>query len=93
MTREEILSSQVQLSAIVVARDVQNTPQHISCVGEAARFMLANYPPERCYDADWKLATKSLWLAALTNNIEVCIQATSAFIALLEKEGLFVAAE
>jgi hypothetical protein len=36
MIREEVLTSQVQLSAIVVAKDVQATPQHISCVGEAA---------------------------------------------------------
>jgi hypothetical protein len=93
MTREEVLTSQVQLSAIVVAKDVQMTPQRIACVGEAARFMLANFPPEHCNNSDWQLAAKYLDLASLTNNIGDSILATSEFIALLKNEGLFVAAE
>jgi hypothetical protein len=93
MISVEVLASQVQLSAIVVAKDIQQTAQHIACVGDAARFMLANVPPARCDDPDWLIAAKQLNLAALTDNIDECILATSAFIALLEAEGLFVSAE
>jgi hypothetical protein len=93
MIDEEVLTSQVQLSAVVLAKDVQKTPQRIACVGEAARFMLANYPPARCDDPDWQIAAKQLDLAALTNDPGDCIIATGEFIALLKNEGLFVAAE
>jgi hypothetical protein len=93
MIDEEVLASQAQLSVVVVAQDVQKTPQRIACVGEATRFMLANCPPSRSEDPDWQIAAKQLTLAALTHDPGDCILATSEFIALLKSEGLFVAAE
>ncbi len=88
MTHEEIIASPVKLAAPLDVKDNKNSKKTLATVGEAARFIRANFSRQRSDYVDWEYAARTLEVAAETDNADRRQQATDAVIALLRAEGM-----
>lgn len=88
MRHEEIIVSLVELVAPLNVKDIKNNKKILVNVGEAARFIRANFSRQRSDSVDWEHAAKSLEVAAETNDVARRQHATEAVIALLRTEGM-----
>jgi hypothetical protein len=55
----EALHCLTRLSRPIRARDLSGSPQYLTNVGEAARFIASNFSVERARDVDWKSSCSS----------------------------------
>jgi hypothetical protein len=90
MTHEEIIASPVELAAPLNVKDIRNNKKTLNTIGEAARFIRANFSRQRSDYVDWELAAKTLEVAAETNDAECRQHATEAIVALLRAERMLV---
>jgi len=90
MTNEEILASQVKLSAPLVAKDIERNRHTLTTVGQAAQFVQSNFSGIRSEDVDWKQAANSLEVAAATGNPDRVEDATKAVENLLKTENMLI---
>ena len=91
MKHEEIIASLVELAAPLNVKDIKNNEKILVNVGEAARFIRANFSRQRSDSVDWEHAAKTLEVAAETNDAERRQHATEAVVALLRAEGMLAA--
>jgi hypothetical protein len=91
MEHEKIIASSVELAAPLNVKDIRNNKKILVNVGEAARFIRANFSRQRSDSADWEHAAKALEVAAETNDAERRQHATEAVVALLRAEGMLPA--
>jgi hypothetical protein len=82
----EALQCLTSLSGPIHARDLRGSLQRLTNIGEAARFILANFSAERARDVDWKYAAAALETA--TGNAAFNDIATSAVRNLLDADRL-----
>ena len=91
MTHEEIIASPVELATPLIVKDIRNNKNTLLTVGEAARFIRANFSRQRSDHTDWEHAASALEVAAETNDAERRQHASEAMVALLRAEGLLLA--
>jgi hypothetical protein len=82
----EALHCLTRLSRPIRARDLSGSPQYLTNVGEAARFIASNFSVDRARDVDWKYAAAALETA--TGNAALNDIATSAVRNLLDADQL-----
>lgn len=88
MKQEDLLASEVHLAGPIAAVDRQGKQETLFSVGEAARFLLANFKSGHGSDVDWRAAAGALEQAAETDSGYDIVYATKAITTLLESEGL-----
>ena len=88
MTFEIIARSRVELTTVLVARDLQDKSQTLATVGEAISFMGSNFASNRKAEDKWQTAVKALQIAAAINTPTMREIATQAVMLLLESEGM-----
>ena len=91
MEHEKIIASLVELTVPLNVKDIKNTNRKLVTVGEAARFIRANFSRQRSDSVDWEHAAKSLEVAAETNDAETRQHASDAVVALLRADGMLTA--
>jgi hypothetical protein len=90
MKHEDIIASVVTLAAPLSVKDIKNSRKTLTTVGEAARFIRANFSRQRSDYVDWEHAANALELAAETNDSAQRQHATDAVSALLQADGMLV---
>jgi hypothetical protein len=88
MKQEEVVASGVRLAHPINTADREGALETLQTVGDAARFLLANFTRERAADSDWQLAASALERAAESDTGFNILHATNAVIALLEIDKL-----
>ncbi|MPZ36844.1 MAG: hypothetical protein GEU95_02075 [Rhizobiales bacterium] len=89
-TTLNIVISTVELSRVLSAKDLQAKPHTLRTVGEAARFMHANFSWRRKEDVAWRHAAMCLQEAAISGDEEHAMTATIALEVLLNEDGLLI---
>ena len=88
MTDGTLVSNRVLLTAPLTVRDLKKDPFILNNVGEAVKFLYANFPLGRRAEAKWQYTAQALQIAAATNGASEREYATKAVIALLHSEGM-----
>ena len=83
-----VANSQVQLTGTLKVRGIRDEKLTLSTVGEAVRFLLANFSEDYRVEQTCQLAANALEIAAATNDTTRREYATKAVIALLHSERI-----
>ena len=89
-TLSVLILSTVELSRALRARGVDSIEHELRTVGDAARFMWANFSSKRKGDVAWRHAAMCLEEAAIHGDPEHITAATIAVEVLLNEDGLLV---
>jgi hypothetical protein len=89
-TLDLIIISTVELSRVLRAKGVDSIEHELRTVGDAARFMWANFSSKRKGDVAWRHASMCLEEAALAGDAEHALSATIALEVLLNEDGLLI---
>jgi hypothetical protein len=90
VNHDEIIARVVALAMPLTVKDAKNNKRTLTTVGEAARFIHANFSRQRSDQVDWEHAANALEVAAETNDAERRQHATEVVVALLRAEGMLV---
>ena len=90
MDHADIIASDVMLATPLTVKDAKNNKKTLTTVGEAARFIRANFSRQRSDYVDWEHAAKTLEAAAETNDDDRRRHATEAIMSLLRAEGILM---
>ena len=85
-----LILSTVELSRLVRARGIDAIEHDLQTVGDAARFMWANFSAQRKSDVAWRHAAMCLEEAARYDDREYATMATVALEVLLDETGLLI---
>ena len=86
-----LILSTVELTRILKAKGVDDAIEHeLRTIGDAARFMWANFSTTRKGDLAWRHAAMCLEEAAVRGDAEHIATATIALEVLLNEDGLFI---
>jgi dihydroorotase-like cyclic amidohydrolase len=88
MKQEQLVTSEVRLAGPIAAITRKGKDEPLMTVGEAARFLVANFTNAQGGDVYWRIAASALEEAAETDTRYAIVHATKAVISLLETERL-----
>jgi hypothetical protein len=89
-TLSVLILSTVELTRVFRARGIDSIEHELRTVGDAARFMWANFSSKRKGDVAWRHAAMCLEQAAVASDAEHALAATIAVEVLLNEDGLLV---
>ena len=89
-TLSVLIVSTVELSRVLHAKGVDLIEHELRTVGDAARFMWANFSTRRKGELAWQHASMCLEAAALDGNVDHALTATIALEVLLNEDGLLI---
>jgi hypothetical protein len=89
-TTLNIVISTVELTRVLTAKDPHGELHVLRTVGDAARFMHANFSWRRKGDVAWRHAAMCLEEAAIADDAEHAATATIAVEVLLNEDGLLI---
>jgi hypothetical protein len=89
-TLSVLILSTVKLSRTLKATGIDSIEHELRTVGDAARFMWANFSSKRKGDLAWKQAAMCLEEAAIHDDQEHAAAATIALEVLLNEDGLLI---
>jgi hypothetical protein len=89
-TLSVLILSTVELSRVLRAKGVDSIEHELRTVGDAARFIWANFSTTRKDDLAWRHAAMCLEGAAVAGDAEHALTATIALEVLLNEDGLLI---